>query len=265
MQEGRNCRDCDQQALDTAQHLWWECPAYDSIRGQTCFTAVVQADRSRWPSCTRVHGVLVKGAPVDATALHRMIGAIYIARHEAERKRQGATPPVHAWMIAASLPAMRHDTTSFTRIPDDPPRWTYGGRIMRALKGWLAALHWTAAGEVSNIELAIDFEIFTGIDVPGPPDGSRIPVNQRGKNLWKMTSAFCRICEDLQLPSPLPAERAERVGCLRTLGAPMVWGGLSLCRHQEQIRNYGHKQSAMPARRRSVLCVLVCAGITVSP
>ena len=98
---------------------------------------------------------------------------------------------------------------------------------MRALKGWLAALHWTAAGEVSNIELAIDFELFTGIDVPGPPDGSRIPVNQRGKNLWKMTSAFCRVCEDLQLPSPLPAERAERVGCLRTLGAPMVWGGLS--------------------------------------
>ena len=31
--------------------------------------------------------------------------------------------------------------------------------------------------------------------------------------MWTMLSALCRICEDLQLPMPLPAERANRVGC----------------------------------------------------
>ena len=45
--------------------------------------------------------------------------------------------------------------------------------------------------------------------------------------MWTMMPALCRVCDDLQLPSPLPAGRVERVGCLRTLGASMVWGGLS--------------------------------------
>ena len=208
-----------------AEHLWWECPAYEDIRGQPCFAELAQADRSRWPSCTRVHGVIVKGKTVDAAALHRLMGAIYIARREAERQRNNLPPPMHAWTAAATLVAKRHDF-DFSRLPDAPPRWTYGDRTMRALKGWLAALRWTA-GEVSNIELALDFEIFTGVNVPGPPDGGSIPVNQRGKTLWTMLSALCRVCEDLRLPSPLPAERATRVGCLRTLGAPMVWGGLT--------------------------------------
>ena len=38
--------------------------------------------------------------------------------------------------------------------------------MMRALKGWLSAFRWTHAGEVSNVELAVDFEVFTGIDIP---------------------------------------------------------------------------------------------------
>ena len=89
-------------------------------------------------------------------------------------------PPTHAWTMAASLPAARRDV-DFSRIPDEPPRWAYGGRIMRALKGWLSALQWTAGGEVSNIELAIDFEIFTGVDVPGPPTSAEPPSTNGGK------------------------------------------------------------------------------------
>lgn len=97
---------------------------------------------------------------------------------------------------------------------------------MRALKGWLTALRWTSTGEVSNIELAVDFEVYSGIDIPGP-EGRPVAINQRAKTLWKMLSALCRVCEDLQLPPPLPAARRTRVGCLRTLGAPLVWGGLA--------------------------------------
>ena len=194
-------------------------------RAVNASTATGKSDRSRWPSCTRVHGVIVEGSTIDAAALHRLMGAIYIARRDAERKRCNLPPPMHAWTAAASVTAERHEF-DFSRLPDAPPRWAYGDRMMRALKGWLTALRWTA-GEVSNIEMAVDFEVFTGVNVPGPPDGSSVPVNQRGKTLWTMLSALSRICEDLQLPPLLPAERVTRVGCLRTLGAPMVWGGLS--------------------------------------
>ncbi|KAJ9434770.1 hypothetical protein DIPPA_12763, partial [Diplonema papillatum] len=54
-----------------------------------------------------------------------------------------------------------------------------------------------------------------------------LAANQRGKTLWTMLSTLCRLCRDLQLPSPLPAERKVRVGSMRTLGAPMLWGGLT--------------------------------------
>ena len=97
--------------------------------------------------------------------------------------------------------------------------------VLRALKCWLGALKWTKAGEVSNIELAIDFEVFTGLDLPGR---SPLTALQRGKVVWKILAAFLRQCSNLGLPEPLPAKRASRVGCLTPLGAPFVWGGLSL-------------------------------------
>ncbi|KAJ9457850.1 Retrovirus-related Pol polyprotein from type-1 retrotransposable element R2 [Diplonema papillatum] len=222
----RGCRDCDLGVQDTADHLWWECPAYDEIRGRPCFAELLRADRARWPSCTRVHGVIVEGMRVEVAALHRLMAAVYTARVEAERRRLSAVQPMHPWHAAAPLPAVQH-LFDFDRLPDEPPRWPYGGRAMRALKGWLSALRWTDAGEVSCVELAVDFEVHTGVDVPAPPGIRRLAANQRGKTLWTMLSTLCRLCRDLQLPSPLPAERKVRVGSMRTLGAPMLWGGLT--------------------------------------
>ncbi|KAJ9456892.1 Retrovirus-related Pol polyprotein from type-1 retrotransposable element R2 [Diplonema papillatum] len=222
----RGCRDCDLGVQDTADHLWWECPAYDEIRGRPCFAELLRADRARWPSCTRVHGVIVEGMRVEVAALHRLMAAVYTARVEAERRRLSAVQPMHPWHAAAPLPAVQH-LFDFDRLPDEPPRWPYGGRAMRALKGWLSALRWTNAGEVSCVELAVDFEVHTGVDVPAPPGIRRLAANQRGKTLWTMLSTLCRLCQDLQLPSPLPAERKVRVGSMRTLGAPMLWGGLT--------------------------------------
>ncbi|KAJ9469098.1 Retrovirus-related Pol polyprotein from type-2 retrotransposable element R2DM [Diplonema papillatum] len=219
----RCCRDCDRHAHDTADHLWWECPAYDEIRRRPCFAELMRADRARWPSCTRVHGVIVEGAPVDAAALHHFMASVYVAREESERGRLAAVQPIHPWRAATSRPAVRH-LFDFGRLPDEPPKWPYGGRTMRAMKGWLSALQWTDTGEVSNIELAVDFEVFTGHDILGPPN---LAANRRGKTLWTMLATLCRLCRELQLPSPLPAERKDRVGSMRTLGAPMLWGGLT--------------------------------------
>ncbi|KAJ9464924.1 hypothetical protein DIPPA_18327 [Diplonema papillatum] len=220
----RGCRDCDLGVQDTADHLWWECPAYDEIRGRPCFAELLRADRARWPSCTRVHGVIVEGMRVEVAALHRLMAAVYTARVEAERRRLSAVQPMHPWHAAAPLPAVQH-LFDFDRLPDEPPRWPYGGRAMRALKGWLSALRWTNAGEVSCVELAVDFEVHTGVDVPAPPGIRRLAANQRGKTLWTMLSTLCRLCQDLQLPSPLPAERKVRVGSMRTLGAPIGFRG----------------------------------------
>jgi hypothetical protein len=185
----------------------------------------MRADRRAWPACTRKYGILLKGQDVNAAALHRLLGAVYLARQEAWRARMRILPPMHAWREAEGRPAGPY-TVDFARIPDEVPRWTFGARLMRAMKAWLSALRWTDGGEVSNIELAFDFEIFTGVDIPGPPDAP-VPANRRARTLGHMLAVLGRICEDLQLPPPLPAQRVARLYCLRTMGAPVVCGGLS--------------------------------------
>ncbi|KAJ9469963.1 hypothetical protein DIPPA_35936 [Diplonema papillatum] len=151
---------------------------------------------------------------VEVAALHRLMAAVYAARVEAERRRLSAVQPMHPWHAAAPLPVVQH-LFNFDRLPDEPPRWPYGGRAMRALKGWLSALRWTNAGEVSCVELAVDFEVHTGVDVPAPGI-QRLAVNQRGKTLWTMLSTLCRL-----------SSGRSWVSSMRTLGAPMLWGGLT--------------------------------------
>ncbi|KAJ9449062.1 hypothetical protein DIPPA_24900 [Diplonema papillatum] len=199
-----------------------------------CFAALVRADRSRWPSCTRVHGVITVGLDIDATALHRMMGTILAARTEASLARWKSAPVTHAWVLAASTQATAH-RFRYNDLPDAPRKWNFGAPMMRALKGWLAALRWTTFEGVSNIELALDFELFTGMDVkhcPKRPKVQRpagpVSVAERGQRLGAMLAVLCRLCETLKLPSPLPTARLERVKSLHTLGVPRVIGGLQV-------------------------------------
>ncbi|KAJ9439789.1 Retrovirus-related Pol polyprotein from type-2 retrotransposable element R2DM [Diplonema papillatum] len=231
---GRDCPDCELRVPDTAEHLWWACPAYDNIRSMDCFAALVRADRSRWPSCTRVHGVITVGLDIDATALHRMMGTILAARTGASLARWKSAPVTHAWVLAASTQATAH-RFRYNDLPDAPRKWNFGAPMMRALKGWLAALRWTTFEGVSNIELALDFELFTGMDVkhcPKRPKVQRpagpVSVAERGQRLGAMLAVLCRLCETLKLPSPLPTARLERVKSLHTLGVPRVIGGLQV-------------------------------------
>ncbi|KAJ9446893.1 hypothetical protein DIPPA_11870 [Diplonema papillatum] len=199
-----------------------------------CFAALVRADRSRWPSCTRVHGVITVGLDIDATALHRMMGTILAARTGASLARWKSAPVTHAWVLAASTQATAH-RFRYNDLPDAPRKWNFGAPMMRALKGWLAALRWTTIEGVSNIELALDFELFTGMDVkhcPKRPKVQRpagpVSVAERGQRLGAMLAVLCRLCETLKLPSPLPTARLERVKSLHTLGVPRVIGGLQV-------------------------------------
>ncbi len=85
------------------------------------------------------------------------MGSIVIRRREFELKALKSAPAVYPWRRVEHDDEVPGDV-DFRRIPDCPPRWEYSEVLMRALKGWLAALSWTRTGEVSNVELAIDFD-----------------------------------------------------------------------------------------------------------
>ncbi|KAJ9434744.1 hypothetical protein DIPPA_11334, partial [Diplonema papillatum] len=119
----------------------------------------------------------------------------------------------------APLPAVQH-LFDFDRLPDEPPRWPYGACDAGA-QGLAVGTEVDERGRGR----ALSWQWTSRVDVPAPPGVRRLAANQRGKTLWTMLSTLCRLCRDL--PSPLPAERKVRVGSMRTLGAPMLWGGLT--------------------------------------
>eukprot|EP01061_Rhynchopus_euleeides_P047892 TRINITY_DN990_c0_g1_i3.p1 TRINITY_DN990_c0_g1~~TRINITY_DN990_c0_g1_i3.p1 ORF type:complete len:837 (+),score=145.30 TRINITY_DN990_c0_g1_i3:125-2512(+) len=227
------CVHCKDVLDDTPNHLWWECSAFDCVRSEPQFAPLLAADRSDWPPCLARYGVVPEGFDVDVTLLHTLMGRIVLKRWELEAKSRGAKPLVHPWTAALSLPAEPHDF-DFSRIPDVPPGeriWKKNDiALLRAFTGWLKALRWTDRGVVSNIELALDFEVYTGMQLPRATEGTSDlplpPLRERGRVLWTLMKHVMQLCQRTQLGKPWPAERQDRVGCLSSVGAGEVWGGV---------------------------------------
>ena len=218
------CVNCDQGVEETAYHLWWECAAYDVIRQEDTFTALMAKDRSDWPDCLVRYGIATTTHFSDITAIQTLMVRILRHRRALESVRRAQAVRTHAWTDLAGHTATRH-AFDFSRIPDNPPRWKFGAPAMRALKSWLAHMQWTEHGEISNIELAVDFELFSGTLLHDEEEPANIL--ERGQALWTMLAQLCTVCKNLQLPRPFPAERVERVNCLNSIGARGVWGGVT--------------------------------------
>ena len=230
------CVHCSGDVDDTPDHLWWGCSAFEEIRSLPQYAALVEADRSGWPRCLSRYGVVPLDCTVDVETLHKMMGTIVLRRWELEAKRRDAAPLIHPWVEALDHTAAQH-VFDFSRVPEKPSArlWQYSCEIMRGMHAWLAALQWTSRGEVSNVELALDFEVFTGLDVtPSATSKNTDDVHAlltRGHLMGTLLSHYIDLCDQLCLPRPIPAGHAERVNCLRSLGAPDSWGGLDMRPH----------------------------------
>eukprot|EP00660_Eupelagonema_oceanica_P019435 gene19435-biopygen13324 len=61
-----NCPHCDMNVEENAQHMWWECPAWQRVReGQP--DALAEYD-PQWPACLRLNGVMPAEFFDDAAA-----------------------------------------------------------------------------------------------------------------------------------------------------------------------------------------------------
>ena len=118
-----------------------------------------------------------------------MMAQILAHRSELDRERRRSLPPVHPWVACQTHPTQEH-VTSLDQIPTRPPRWQYGKTTLQALKKWLRRLQWTTGGTISNIELAVDFELSSGIQLlPGPAS-----ITKRGQRMGTMLTALARLC-----------------------------------------------------------------------
>ncbi|KAJ9443051.1 hypothetical protein DIPPA_16413 [Diplonema papillatum] len=96
-----------------------------------------------------------------------------------------------------------------------------GERVFRAAQAWLDGRRGLDG------ELAIDFEVFTGVDLPGPLIATSLKVSllTRTKQMAKMLATLSSALVAARGGSLMPAEKKVRVDTLRTVGgSPYITG-----------------------------------------
>ncbi|KAJ9465709.1 hypothetical protein DIPPA_07155 [Diplonema papillatum] len=123
------------------------------------------------------------------------------------------------------MPAEKFDHP-FARIA---PAWTWernktwGLPTFYALVAWLSDMQWTENGQVSMLELAIDFELFSGLSMPlhgNAPKG----VRERGNVLRCMMSALDKLAAQQGLGSCMRGERVCPTTSLSFMGITGISG-----------------------------------------
>lgn len=226
----RVCLHCATGAPETMIHVLWDCPAHDTIRADPRFHHL-PALRSSWPPCLSTYGIIPcsMGDFAHAEALQRMQATIIHRRDELDRIHFGISAKVPPWETALLQPAAPFHS-NVSALPTSPPRWRYGPQLLHALKSWLLALKWTTDGSVSFMELAVDFELYSGLDLlplPLTATSSTLPLLSRGQLFGRILKALCTTCTTSGLDYPLPGRMVPRVYCLRAVGARSAWGGLT--------------------------------------
>ena len=189
------CPHCANGVPETLQHMRWECPAWDDIRRD--HPDAVAARRTSWPCCLSNCGIMPVGpypTPSEqtavATAVQGMLASIKLAHSAREPPSRPGTTPVTATRSTSSSgarppgypwgwnPPGIYDHFAVD-LPAQPlPHTMYG--VCKplhyiALCSYLHYLEWPRLGPTEEsratfnatfAELAIDFKLFSGLDLP---------------------------------------------------------------------------------------------------
>ncbi|KAJ9436880.1 hypothetical protein DIPPA_29230 [Diplonema papillatum] len=228
-----SCKHCGSGDTEAENHVFWVCEAYSHIWRREAHAGLMAANRADWPRCTLEHGVVVPENAHFSRRLQEMMAEILAERAGLEARGWVARNPTTPWSRADAMPAEKLDHP-FARIA---PAWAWernkawGLPTFYALVAWLSDMEWTENGQASMLELAIDFELFSGLSIPlheNAPKG----VRERGNVLRCMISALDKLATQQGLGS---CERGERV-CPTTSLSFMGISGISGVRPRPRFR-----------------------------
>ena len=185
-------------------------------------------DRAAWKPCTLNWGVVPLGCDVDVNALHTLMGSILLRRWALNREKFLKSAARLPWDKAADTPSL-HVDFNWNRFPSRAPSsWKYGPERYTAFLAWLRSLEFSEDSNscISNIELGISFEVFSGILLRRCKQTAHaLSVRERGKVMSLWLSWLRKHCADSKLDCPLPGGKVKIAYCLRPIGAPPVSGG----------------------------------------
>ena len=226
-----HCPHCEAQEEDTNEHIFWRCSAFNEIRSDARFNAITSADRTSWKPCLVNWGVVPLNCKVDVSALHTLMGSIILERWRLNRVKFLKEAARLPWDKAAVTPTIPI-TFDWSKLPSTPPSsWKYGLVRHTAFLEWLKSLEFVDDNKssISNIELGIDFEVFSGLLLQHEraPDNTGWSARERGKAMGIWLRWFRKHCTNLRITCPLPGNSVTTVYSLRPIGAPQVAGGHS--------------------------------------
>lgn len=160
---------------------------------------------------------------VKLCSLQMMMAEILLRRNHKEQHQLGSPHEArHAWREIATTKLKT--TTVFSKLdPDVTARVVGGERFFVAVKSWLAGMKWTLNGEVSNAELAIDFEVVTGLDLPGLKADRAAPLNERARTIGRILKTLELACRAADTEVPVPGKK-KQVNSLNTVGGKGLMG-----------------------------------------
>ena len=163
------CQFCEDDVVEDHRHMWYQCTAWDDIRAQ--FPRA--RETPGWSTCLRHCGVKTRADSASKTTmreLHRMMVAITLQRERASRASREEVADLERypwdWSPAETEPC-EIKLDRIRPLGAGAANWKWTHHLYLGLVWWLQQLRWANEPrmEVTSIELLIDFEVATGLNV----------------------------------------------------------------------------------------------------
>ncbi len=206
---------------------------------------VISANRSNWPPCLKYHGIL----PLNSTVTRGLHQDIQQFLHDVILEMDSIARITKIEYTTTH----KHAGPTYRQLLDAGYNRKYYPSTIKNLFDWQTKLTWCdeGKGEVTDIELALDYEITMGVELPTTYESASI--GERARCLRRINRSINKTCEAKRLPPLIPATAALRIHRLRSYGAPAVLGynrGVKLASQhavQEIIKNQLTKTSTKPS------------------
>jgi hypothetical protein len=217
------CTSCSSGAVEDEAHIFWECSAYAAIRGKAEYASVFAADRSAWPRCLLEHGIATTPTKTFGPAVQAMMADVLEQRAQAVNQLWAAERTETPWGRCEQAAASKHEFPYLSVAPGWSWTRSWDVRTFLAVVDWMAGLEWSTTGEATMTELAVDFELYSGLDATLPKKGPGC-LRDRANGLRCMMSAVMKLAVQQGLGNCLPGEMKRQTTTLSFIGLPGVPG-----------------------------------------
>eukprot|EP01060_Flectonema_neradi_P018899 TRINITY_DN2585_c0_g1_i5.p1 TRINITY_DN2585_c0_g1~~TRINITY_DN2585_c0_g1_i5.p1 ORF type:complete len:1775 (+),score=233.22 TRINITY_DN2585_c0_g1_i5:396-5720(+) len=239
---GKDCPHCSEvlntPTTETLHHINWECEAYTDIRQE--YPRVMEQDKNNWPNCLKLLGI----KPCNIELPEGLTGMLQLMVARIRLRRSNKQDKLQERHLERVEYAGNRTPDVFTKYAIDidnympiQAEWKVrlGHAMYLAVINWMRELKWSRHPDgtgVTFLELAVDFEAFSGLNLPT----SIIKMHRQGtqettaakkadtiQHLMSKINELQQKVKGTKINS-FPITRVQQLHALSPLGAPPLMG-----------------------------------------